>query len=121
MLDQIGASKFMFGADIPHPEATWPNSKKWIGDAFRDVPEDQLRMVLGENAIRVYNLDRASLNATAARLAVTPRDLFTGEALDERLLDNFDARAGYRRPADEIDKDQISRELQSDFDRLASV
>jgi hypothetical protein len=42
-------------------------------------------------------------------------------ALDERLLDNFDARAGYRRPADEIDKDQIRRELQSDFDRLASV
>jgi hypothetical protein len=36
-------------------------------------------------------------------------------------LDNFDARAGYLKPANEIDKDQIRRELQSDFDRLASV
>jgi predicted TIM-barrel fold metal-dependent hydrolase len=121
MLDQIGASKFMFGADIPHPEATWPNTKKWIADAFRDVPEDKLRMVLGENAIRVYNLDHAALAKTAERLAVRPSELFSGGALDERLLDNFDARAGYRKPATEIDKDQIRRELQSDFDRFASV
>ncbi|WP_245848976.1 amidohydrolase family protein [Mycobacterium palustre] len=121
MLDQIGASKFMFGADIPHPEATWPNSRQWIADAFRGVPEDKLRMVLGENAIRVYNLDRAELEKTAARLAVKPSDLFTGADLDPRLLDNFDARAGYRRPADEIDKDQIRRELESDFARLANV
>ncbi|MGH3635353.1 MAG: amidohydrolase family protein [Mycobacterium sp.] len=121
MLDQIGVSKFMFGADIPHPESTWPNSRQWIADAFGGLPEDKLRMVLGENAIRVYNLDRAALAKTAARLAVKPSDLFTGAALDDRLLDNFDARAGYRRPADEIDKDQIRRELESDFARLANV
>jgi predicted TIM-barrel fold metal-dependent hydrolase len=121
MLDQIGASKVMFGADIPHPEGTWPNSRQWIADAFRGVPEDKLRMVLGENAIRVYNLDRAALAKTAARLAVKPSDLFTGAALDDRLLDHFDARAGYRRPADEIDKDHIRRELESDFARLANV
>jgi predicted TIM-barrel fold metal-dependent hydrolase len=121
MLDQIGASKFMFGADIPHPEATWPNSRQWIADAFGGLPEDKLRMVLGENAIRVYHLDRAALAKTAARLAVKPSDLFTGAALDDRLLDHFDARAGYRRPADEIDKDQIGRELESDFARLANA
>jgi predicted TIM-barrel fold metal-dependent hydrolase len=121
MLDQIGASKFMFGADIPHPESTWPNSRQWIGDAFQNVPEDKLRMVLGENAIRVYNLDRAALEKTAARLGVKPSNLFTGEVIDDRLLDNFDARAGYRRPVDEIDKDQIGRELESDFARMANV
>jgi predicted TIM-barrel fold metal-dependent hydrolase len=121
MLDQIGASKFMFGADIPHPEATWPNTKQWLGDAFGGVSEDKLRMVLGENAIRVYNLDRAALERTAARLAVTPSDLFTGEVLDDRLLDHFDARAGYRRPADEVDTDRIGRELESDLARLANA
>jgi predicted TIM-barrel fold metal-dependent hydrolase len=121
MLDQIGVSKVMFGADIPHPESTWPNSRQWIADAFGGLPDDQLRKVLGENAIRVYHLDRAELAKTAARLAVRPSDLFTGAALDDRLLDNFDARAGYRRPADEIDKDQIRRELESDFARLANV
>jgi predicted TIM-barrel fold metal-dependent hydrolase len=121
MLDQIGISKVMFGADIPHPESTWPNSRQWIADAFGGLPDDQLRKVLGENAIRVYHLDRAALAKTATRLAVRPSDLFTGAALDERLLDNFDARAGYRRPADEIDKDQIRRELESDFARLANA
>jgi hypothetical protein len=121
MLDEIGASKMMFGADIPHPEATWPNSRQWIADAFRTVPEDKLRMVLGENAIQFYNLDRAALEKTAARLAVKPSDLFTGDTLDDRLLDHFDARAGYRRPADEIDEERMGRELESDFARLANV
>jgi hypothetical protein len=121
MLDQIGVSKFMFGADIPHPESTWPNSRQWIADAFRGVPEDQLRMVLGENAIRIYHLDRAALEKTAARLAITPTDLFSGGALDDRLLANFDARAGYRRPADEVDTEQIGQELDLDFARLAKV
>jgi hypothetical protein len=121
MLDQIGASHVMFGADIPHPEATWPNSRQWIADAFHGLPEDKLRMVLGENAIRVYHLDHAALAKTAARLAVRPSDLFTGAALDDRLLDNFDARAGYRRPADEIDKEQMGGVLESDFARLANV
>ncbi|HEX3450141.1 MAG TPA: amidohydrolase family protein [Isosphaeraceae bacterium] len=120
MLDQIGVSHVMFGADIPNPEATWPNSRQWIADAFRGVPEDKLRMVLGENAIRVYRLDRAALAKTAARLAVRPSDLFTGDALDDRLLDHFDARAGYRRPADEIDEDLIGGELESDFARLVN-
>jgi predicted TIM-barrel fold metal-dependent hydrolase len=121
MLDEIGASKMMFGADIPHPEATWPNSKQWIADAFQSVSEDKLRMVLGENALRFFNLDRAAIEKTAARLAVKPSDLFTGEALDDRLLDHFDARAGYRRPADEVDEDRMGRELESDFARLANA
>jgi hypothetical protein len=121
MLDQIGVSHVMFGADIPHPEGTWPNSRQWIADAFHGLRDDQLRKVLGENAIRVYHLDHSALAETAARLRLTPSDLFTGETLDERLLDHFDARAGYRRPADKIDKDQIRRELESDFARLAEV
>ncbi|WP_273735319.1 amidohydrolase family protein [Mycolicibacterium septicum] len=121
MLDQIGAAKVMFGADIPHPEGTWPNSRQWIDDAFKAVPEDKLRMVLGENAIRIYNLDRAKLAKIAAGLRVKPSDLFTGDVLDDRLLDHFDARAGYRRPADEIDREQIGRELDADFTRLANV
>ncbi|MGH2877953.1 MAG: amidohydrolase family protein, partial [Solirubrobacteraceae bacterium] len=90
-------------------------------DAFHGLPGDQLRMVLGENAIRVYNLDRAALAKTAARLAVKPSDLFTRDALDDRLLDHFDARAGYRRPADAIDKDLIGGVLESDFARLANL
>ncbi|ORW24343.1 amidohydrolase family protein [Mycobacterium palustre] len=121
MLDQIGVSKFMFGADIPHPESTWPNTRQWIADAFRGLPEDKLRTVLGENAIRVYHLDRAALEKTAARLAITPNDLFSGGALDDRLLANFDARAGYRRPADEVDTERIGQELDQDFARLAKV
>ena len=117
ILEQIGVPQFMFGADLPHPESTWPNTRQWIGDAFRDVPEDQLRMILGENAIRIYNLDRAPFDKAAARLGTTRSDVFTGEVLDDRLLENFDARAGYRRPIDELDTEQIDALLHPDLAR----
>jgi hypothetical protein len=71
--------------------------------------------------MRVYNLDRAQMEKTAARLAVKPSDLFTGDVLDDRLVNHFDSRAGYLRPADPVDKDQIGRALEADFARLANV
>jgi energy-coupling factor transporter ATP-binding protein EcfA2 len=37
--------------DYPHPEGTWPNTHDWIRDAFGDVPVDEARLILGENAI----------------------------------------------------------------------
>jgi hypothetical protein len=121
MRHEIGIDHIIFGADIPHPESTWPNTRQWIADAFHELPEDELRKVLGENAIRVYNLDRAPLEKAAARLAIKPSDLFGGGPLDERLLDNFDSRAGYRRPADEVDTDQVDLYLESDFARFANA
>jgi hypothetical protein len=121
MRHEIGIEQFLFGADIPHPESTWPNTRQWIGDAFPGVPEDQLRMILGENAVRVYGLDRAPLDAAAARMAVEPSDLFTGSTLDERLLDHFDARSGYRKPKEELDEADVARVLDPDFARLVDA
>ena len=121
MRDEIGIEQFLFGADIPHPESTWPNTKQWIGDAFPDVPEDQLRMILGENAVRFYELDRAPFDEAAARLAVERSDLFAGGALDERLLAHFDARAGYLKPKEELDEEKIAPDLDSDFARLVNT
>jgi hypothetical protein len=118
MLDQIGVSQFMFGADIPHPEGTWPNSRDWIRDAFRGIPEDQLRMIMGENALRHYNFDRVPLEKVASRLAVQPSDLVAVSDLDDRMLEHFDARSGYRRPADPINEEQIGSDLDDDFARV---
>ena len=31
----------MWGNDLPHPEGTYPHTRNWIAERFRDVPEDE--------------------------------------------------------------------------------
>ena len=52
MRHEIGVDTIAFGRDYPHPEGTWPNTKDWLRDAFGGVPEDEIRLMLGENAVR---------------------------------------------------------------------
>ena len=47
----------MFGRDFPHPESTWPNTWDWLRDAFSGVPEDDVRAIVGENALTCYRID----------------------------------------------------------------
>src|SRR5262249_14209645 len=57
MRHEIGIETILFGRDFPHPESTWPNTREWLRDAFVGVPDDELRLMLGENAIRFFGLD----------------------------------------------------------------
>jgi predicted TIM-barrel fold metal-dependent hydrolase len=59
MRSEIGLHKMMFGTDYPHHEGTWPNTREWIKVAFEGVPEADARLVLGQNAVNFYGLDRA--------------------------------------------------------------
>ena len=47
--DRRGADPL--GADYPHPEGTWPNTKQWIRHAFAGVPEGEARAILGSTPI----------------------------------------------------------------------
>jgi hypothetical protein len=40
--------------------------------AFASVPEREVRMMLGENAAKLYGFDLAKLRAAAERIAITP-------------------------------------------------
>jgi predicted TIM-barrel fold metal-dependent hydrolase len=97
----IGIETIAFGRDYPHPEGTWPNTGDWLRDAFSSVPEEELRLMLGENAIRFLGLDRARLAEIAARIGPTAPE-FIGNAIPvaPELIDNFAARGGYLKPAE---------------------
>ena len=73
MRHDIGVEQILFGRDYPHPEGTWPNTPDWLRDAFAGVPEDELRLMLGENAYRFFDLERAPLEAIAARIGYPSR------------------------------------------------
>jgi predicted TIM-barrel fold metal-dependent hydrolase len=67
---EIGVDKMMFGSDFPHPEGTWGKTPAYLQAAFGGgrVPEDEARKILGDNAIRLYGLDRAKLESAAQRV-----------------------------------------------------
>jgi predicted TIM-barrel fold metal-dependent hydrolase len=121
MRHELGIDTIVFGRDYPHAEGTWPNTADWLSDAFAGVPDDELRLVLGENAIRVLGLDRAKLVAVAEQIGPTIADI-TGStpALDPRLVANWDARGGYLKPPEPHDPEAIDAFLREDLALIAS-
>lgn len=101
MRHDIGLETIAFGRDFPHPEGTWPNTTAWLRDAFAGVPDDELRLMLGENAIRFLDLDRDRLVEIARRIGPTVAEI-TGSvpSAAPELIDNFDQRGGYLKPAE---------------------
>jgi len=65
---EIGVPNIMWGSDYPHPEGTWPHTREQMIETFRGIAEVDLRAMLGLNAARVYGLDVAALERTAARI-----------------------------------------------------
>jgi predicted TIM-barrel fold metal-dependent hydrolase len=116
---EIGLHRFMFGTDYPHPEGTWPNTKDWIRDAFAGVPVDEARLILGENAIECYGLDRPTLAAIAKRIGPLPSDVLGQHEVDDRLLQQFHARAGYLRPSENVSADTYADMLDEDLSALS--
>ena len=53
----IGVDRIMWETDFPHPTALWPDTEEFLMRALQGVPEDEQRLILSENAKRVYNLN----------------------------------------------------------------
>jgi predicted TIM-barrel fold metal-dependent hydrolase len=67
----IGVDAFLWGNDFPHPEGTWPHTRRSISDSFSDVPPDEARRMLGLNAARVYRFDIDKLASLVDRIGPT--------------------------------------------------
>jgi predicted TIM-barrel fold metal-dependent hydrolase len=120
MRDEIGVETIAFGRDYPHPEGTWPNTPDWLRDAFADVPENELRAMLGENMVRFFGLDRAKLAAIADKMGPSVDDLRA--PVDPELLGIFDVRGGYLKPAEGADRiPEITPMLEHDLAEVGSA
>lgn len=114
---EIGIDHLMFGADMPHAEGTWPNTRTWLAHTFAGVPEDELRKILGENAIRFYNLDRRPLDAAAARIGPTAAEISGGADVPDLVLGHWHGRSGYLSPTADVDTNAIEHLLADDLTR----
>jgi len=108
MRRDIGMDKFLFATDYPHPEGTWPDTFQWMRAIFRDVPEDELRLILGENAVACLGLDPAKLRAAADRIGPRPADIYDDHTdVDPSLIDAFNRRSGFAKPAEQVDLTEV--------------
>jgi predicted TIM-barrel fold metal-dependent hydrolase len=53
---QIGIDNLMFEVDYPHSDTTFPRSRQIVEERFKDVPPDETRKMVRDNAIRFFNL-----------------------------------------------------------------
>jgi predicted TIM-barrel fold metal-dependent hydrolase len=67
----VGVDKIMWGADYPHTEGTYPYSELSLRLLFADVPEEDVRKMICDNAALLYGLDLAPLQAIADRIGPT--------------------------------------------------
>jgi hypothetical protein len=64
----IGVRNMMWGSDYPHPEGSWPVTRKQQIDSLHGIPEAELEAMLGGNAVEFYSLDAEKLAPLAARI-----------------------------------------------------
>src|SRR5690606_21306462 len=72
---ELGLDRVCWGSDYPHAEGTFPDTRMALRYAFAGLPEAEVRMMLGENAARLYKFDLAALKPIAARVGVLPKDV----------------------------------------------
>ena len=72
---KIGIGNLLWGNDLPHPEGTYPNTRKWITERFKDVPEAEARQILGQNAASLYRVDKDAVGRLAERIGPTVEDV----------------------------------------------
>ena len=97
MRHEIGIDKFIFATDYPHPEGTWPDTAEWLRVAFDGVPAEELPKLLGGNAVTLLGIDRAPLDAAAARIGPRPSDILGHSSeVDADLVENFHKRSGFK-------------------------
>lgn len=68
-------ANFMWGADYPHPEGTWPRTAASLRATFAGLDPSHVQKLLGSNAARVYAFDVDALNEIARWIGPTVADV----------------------------------------------
>ncbi len=83
MREEIGVDRLMWGADYPHLEGAAPVHRLILRQVFGGMPEQDLRRILGANAVRVFGFDGDLLQKVADRVGPTVADLSTTVTMEE--------------------------------------
>ena len=95
---EIGLDRFMWGSDYPHDEGTHPYTREHLRRRFHDIDPAEVRMMLGENAAKLYDFDLTALAPLVAEVGPTVTEVATPVDGEDRrpieaLSDDMDASA----------------------------
>jgi predicted TIM-barrel fold metal-dependent hydrolase len=57
---EIGVDRIMWSTDFPHIVTRWPNSLKTLDSQMSNVPEDERRKMVADNAIKFFRLNHVA-------------------------------------------------------------
>ncbi len=80
---EIGLGTVMWGSDYPHLEGTWPRTKLALRNTFAGIPEHEVRMILGDNGARFFDLDVDALQVVADKIGPKPEEVMVPLGPDE--------------------------------------
>ena len=77
---EIGVEQITLGMDFPHPEGTWgmgPGHIEYLRATLgvAHVPPDEARLMVGENAVKLWKFDREKLQPTVDATGLTMDDI----------------------------------------------
>jgi hypothetical protein len=83
MREEIGVDRLMWGADYPHLEGAAPVHREILRYIFGGLPEDDVRKMLGANAVDLWGFDGALLQEVADRVGPTVAEVAEPLALSD--------------------------------------
>lgn len=57
---EIGVDRILMEIDYPHSDSVWPNSRKVAAASLQDIPDDEVSLIVEENARRMLRFPRTS-------------------------------------------------------------
>ncbi|MCU1487361.1 MAG: amidohydrolase 2 [Actinomycetia bacterium] len=72
---EVGIDRVMWGTDYPHLEGTQPYTREALRATFHDVPEAEVRAIVGGNAAKLYDFDLKALQPLVDQIGPTPAEI----------------------------------------------
>ena len=72
---ELGVDRFMWGADYPHSEGSYPYTTEALRVAFADVPEQEVRSMVETAAAGFYGFDLKALRPVGDRIGPTVEEV----------------------------------------------
>ncbi len=55
--DKYGRDKLMWSSDYPHTDSPWPHSREFIENEINSVSDQDKRVIVGDNVLRLYGVN----------------------------------------------------------------